>query len=139
MSRADRVAELIKAEVSDIITRKLNDPRVGFTSITSVNIGSDLHNAVIYVSVLGDEKQKVLTLRGLEHASNFIRHELGQRLQLRDVPEVHFKHDASIEKAAKVFEIINKLHQETRVNKKLKVTKKPDRRSRRAKSNKRNK
>jgi ribosome-binding factor A len=112
MGRADRVAELIKQEVSDIISRKLNDPRIGFTSVTAVDIGEDLQNASIYVSVFGSDEQKQNTMNALSSATRFVRGELGHRLQLRDVPEIHFKLDESIEKGARVFEIINKLHKE---------------------------
>jgi ribosome-binding factor A len=112
MARADRVAELIKHEVSDIITRKLNDPRIGFTSVTAVDIGNDLQNAKIYVSIFGTPGQKKDTMDALFSATKFVRRELGHRLQLRDVPEVIFRQDDSIEKGTKVFEIINKLHKE---------------------------
>ena len=112
MARSDRVAELIKHEVSDIITRKLNDPRIGFTSVTAVDIGNDLKNARIYVSIFGTPEQKKATMDALFSATKFVRGELGHRLQLRDVPEILFRQDDSIEKGAKVFEIINKLHKE---------------------------
>jgi len=112
MSRADRVAVLIQHEVSDIITRKLSDPRIGFASVTGVDIGDDLHDASIYISVMGTEEQKQDTIHALTCAQKFVRGELGHRLQLRDVPEIHFKRDDSIERGAKVFAIINKLHKE---------------------------
>jgi ribosome-binding factor A len=112
MARADRVAELIKQEVSDIISRRLSDPRIGFTSVTSVEIGSDLKNAKIYVSIYGAPQAKKDTMAALISATRFIRGELAGRLQLRDVPEIIFREDDSIEKGARVFEIINKLHKE---------------------------
>jgi ribosome-binding factor A len=112
MARADRVAELIKHEVSDIISRKLSDPRIGFTSVTSVDIGSDLKNAKIYVSVYGTPQEKNNTMAALISATRFIRGELAGRLQLRDVPEIIFRQDDSIERGARVFQIINKLHKE---------------------------
>lgn len=107
MSRADRVAEQIKQEVSDIILRKLRDPRIGFTSVIKVDIGKDLENARIYVSVLGTEKEKEDTMTALEHAAKYVRGELGHRLQLREVPEVVFKLDESIERASKFFAVLN--------------------------------
>jgi ribosome-binding factor A len=107
MSRADRVAEQIKQEVSDIILRKLRDPRIGFTSVVKVDIGTDLDNACIYVSVLGTEKEKEDTMTALEHAAKYVRGELGKRLQLREVPEVVFKLDESIERASKFFAVLN--------------------------------
>ena len=112
MARADRVAELIKQEVSDIISRKLNDPRIGFASITSVDLGADLKNARIYVSVYGEQKEKNDTMAALASATKFIRCELARRMQLRDVPELLFKEDDSIERGSKVFAIINKLEKE---------------------------
>jgi ribosome-binding factor A len=112
MTRADRVAELIKQEVSDIISRKLNDPRIGFASVTSVDIGADLHNATIFVSIYGTPEEQKGTMAALYSATKFVRRELGSRLQLRDVPEIIFKQDTSIERGAKVFAIINKLHKE---------------------------
>ncbi len=112
MSRADRVAELIKKEVSDIISRKMNDPRIGFASITHVDIGNDLERATIYVSVFGSDKEKRDTIEGLKSATGFVRGLLGHRLDLREVPEVVFKSDDSLEKGSRVFEIINKLHEE---------------------------
>lgn len=112
MSRADRVAELIKHEISDIITRRVNDPRVGFISVTSVEIGSDLRNATIHVSVMGDEEQQAATMTALHHATGFIRRELGSRMKLREIPDIYIKQDKSIEKAAKVFAILNELDKE---------------------------
>jgi len=125
MSRADRVAELIKKEVSDIITRKLHDPRIGFTSVTGVDIGPDLMNANIYISVYGTEKEKEDTMTALGRASGYVRGELGHRLQLREVPEVHFKRDDSIERGARFFEVLNKVHEQempSKPRKPVKVT-----------------
>jgi len=135
MTRADRVAELIKHEVSDIISRKLNDPRIGFTSVTAVDIGNDLQNARIYVSIYGSPQEKKDTMDALLSATKYIRGELGRSLQLRDVPEILFKQDESIERGAKVFEIINKLHKEKGEVKR--ITGKVKRKS--ARSNKRDK
>jgi ribosome-binding factor A len=112
MSRAERVAEQIKQEISEILTRRISDPRIGFTSVTQVEIGEDLKDANIFVSVLGSEKEKIDTMVGLGHASRYIRGELGHRMMLRDVPQIHFKLDESIEKGAKVFAIMKRLEKE---------------------------
>lgn len=109
MSRAERVSELIKQEISDIIIKKLHDPRIGFTSVVSVDIGADLKNANVFVSVLGPKKDQVSTIEALEHATKFIRRELGSRLQLRDVPTLCFKFDDSLERGAKVFAVLNRM------------------------------
>ena len=112
MSRADRVAELIRTEISDILKKEVSDPRIGFVSITEVEIGADLQLAKVYVSILGDEKQKKDTMKGLLSATKHIRYKLGPRLDLKTVPEIIFKLDDSIEKGSRIFEIINHLKKE---------------------------
>ncbi len=97
MSRHEKVAEEIKREVSLIIQEELHDPRLGFTTITHAELTPDLRFARIFFSVYGDEKQWKDTQSGLEHASGFIRRMLGERLNLRFVPEIVFKSDHSSE------------------------------------------
>lgn len=97
MSRHEKVAEEIKREVSLIIQEELHDPRLGFTTITHVELTPDLRFARIFFSVYGDEKQWKDTRAGLEHASGFIRRTLGEHLNLRFVPEIVFKSDHSSE------------------------------------------
>ncbi|MFA6549112.1 MAG: 30S ribosome-binding factor RbfA [Candidatus Margulisiibacteriota bacterium] len=109
MSRADRVAELIKAEVSRIIREDVNDPRIGFVSITGVDVSPDLENARIRVSILGTEEVKQESMGGLRSASRFIRGKLGDLLELRLVPQISFIRDDSLEKGCRVLGIINQL------------------------------
>jgi ribosome-binding factor A len=109
MSRADRVAELIKAEVSRIIREDVNDPRIGFVSITGVDVSPDLENAKIRVSIMGSEEVKQDSMGGLRSASRFIRGKLGDLLELRLVPEIRFVRDDSLEKGSRVLDIICKL------------------------------
>ncbi|MTI82246.1 MAG: 30S ribosome-binding factor RbfA [Firmicutes bacterium] len=94
--RAGRLAEQIKKEIASIIQRELKDPRVGFASITAVEVSGDLRHAKIHVSVLGDEKQINDTLAGLKKAQGFIRTSLGQKIKMRYTPELHFEIDQSI-------------------------------------------
>jgi ribosome-binding factor A len=112
MSRAERVAELIKQELCDILTKKIRDPRIGFASITDVTITEDLKIAKIFVSVLGTEEQKEDTMRGIQSAAGFMKRQLGQRLELRDIPELLFRRDDSLERGAKVFALLNQLEKE---------------------------
>jgi ribosome-binding factor A len=93
--RADRVAELIRADVSDIITREVKDPRLHSVTITSVKISDDLRNAKIYFVEMGKDECSDEIKAGLSKAAGFIRRELGKRLQLRSVPELMFVHDTS--------------------------------------------
>ncbi|MFC1767809.1 30S ribosome-binding factor RbfA [Candidatus Margulisiibacteriota bacterium] len=112
MSRTDRVAAFIKKEISDILQRKVSDPRIGFVTITDVEIGEDLQVAKVYVSIMGDEKQKRDAMKGLQSASSHIRHELGPRLELKSLPELIFKQDDSIERGGRIFSLLNKLAKE---------------------------
>ncbi len=97
MNRKDKVAEEIRREVSLIIQEELRDPRLGFITITRVELTPDLRFARIFFSVYGDEKQWQDTQAGLDHANGFIRRMLGERLGLRFVPEIAFRTDHSSE------------------------------------------
>lgn len=110
--RANRVGEQMKKELSDIISRKLKDPRVGFVTVTDVEVTGDLQQAKVFITVLGDDKQKEETLEGLQKANGFIRSEIGQRIRLRKTPEITFEYDESIEYGNRIESIIKKLHEE---------------------------
>jgi len=112
MSRADRVAELIKIEVSRILREDVNDPRIGFVSITGVDVSPDLESAKIRISIMGTEEVKQDNMGGLHSASRFIRGKLGDLLALRIVPEIRFVRDDSLEKGSRVLGIINRLEKE---------------------------
>lgn len=94
--RSIRVGELIQQELSDIILRGLRDPRVGFVTIMSVDVTSDLRMARIYFTVMGEDADSDETQKGLDSAAPYLRRELGKRLRLRHVPELTFKFDTSI-------------------------------------------
>lgn len=111
--RQERLGDLIRAEVSALIARELNDPRIGFTTVTEVKVTADLNEARIFVSVLGTAEQQAETLKGLAAATPFVRHELGHRLRLRRAPVVSFHLDHSIEQGARIEELIHKLKEES--------------------------
>lgn len=108
--RSARVGDQMLHEVADILQRKIKDPRIGFVTVTGVEISDDLRNAKVFVSVLGGDKAD--TLRGLESASNFIRSELGRRMRLKFVPELMFRLDETAEKSAHMMEILRRLEEE---------------------------
>lgn len=91
--RANRVAEQIKKELGEIISRKIKDPRIGFVTVTDVEVTGDLQQAKVFISVLGDEEEKEQSLVGLAKANGFIRSEIGQRIRLRKTPEIAFEFD----------------------------------------------
>lgn len=107
--RANRVAEQIKKELGDIISTKLKDPRIGFVTVTDVEVTGDLQEATIYVSVLGTDKEKEDTLLGLTKAKGFIRSEIGQRIRLRKTPEITFEYDEALEYGNRIETILRDL------------------------------
>ena len=108
--RANRVAEQMKKELGDIIGRKIKDPRVGFVTITDVEVTGDLQQAKIFISVLGEDKQKQETLIGLAKAKGFIRTEIGKRIRLRKTPELFFEFDEAVEKGNRIEHILRDLN-----------------------------
>lgn len=111
--RAERLKELMKEEVSAILQRELKDPRIGFVTVTDVELSSDLRYAKVFVSILGDENSREETMRALESATGFIRGEIGRRIRMRYTPEVSFKLDKSIERGARVFELLSQIRKGT--------------------------
>jgi len=109
-SRAQRLADFIREEGSEIIARRLKDPRIApMTTITSVTVSGDLSVVKIYVSVMGDQDAKDATMAALNRAKGFFRAELGKRLSLRHVPEINFVLDESIDRGARILNILSKL------------------------------
>ncbi|MGH2348616.1 MAG: 30S ribosome-binding factor RbfA [bacterium] len=104
--RAQRLQEFLKAELSQIIQQQLKDPRIGFVSITDVEVSQDLRHARVFVSVLGDEDAKEQTMAGLHSAQGFIRGEVARRMRTRYAPEIAFKLDQSIERGTRVVTLI---------------------------------
>lgn len=103
MSRRTRqVGELLREELSDIIRREVKDPRVGFMSITAVDVTQDLRTARVYVSVLGTDEERESNLEALRSAALFIRRHLKPRLRMRQIPELDFRDDRSMEYAEQI-------------------------------------
>lgn len=110
--RPKRVAELIRQELSKILLADLHDPRIGFLTITRVKVPADLRTAQVYVSVLGSPAQQRSTLRGLRSARGRIQGELGNRIELRRVPEISFHADDRVKQALRVSSLLAELAQE---------------------------
>lgn len=110
--RVNRVAEQMKKELGEIIFQKLKDPRVGFVTVTDVEVTGDLQNATVYISVLGEESEKNATLKGLDKAKGFIRTEIGKRIRLRKTPELEFKFDESIAYGSRIESLLSQVSKE---------------------------
>ena len=112
--RLQRVNQLIREEISHLIQRELKDPRLGFVTVTEVNVAKDLRTAKVYVSVLGSETQWQSSLQALESARGFIRSWLLPRLRLRSVPHLTFHPDRSMAHAAHIQTVLEGLKSEER-------------------------
>jgi ribosome-binding factor A len=106
--RTRRVDHLLQEEISAIIRRELHDPRVGFVTITGVDVTADLHHATVWASVIGDDKERRATLQVLGRAMPFIRHQLGA-LRLRRIPELHLREDDTAERGTRVMRLLEQL------------------------------
>jgi len=106
--RTARLDHLLREEISSIIAKEISDPRIGFVTVTEVDVTQDLSHATVWVSVIGDEAQRELSLRTLGRAMPFVRHRLGQ-LRIRKVPELHLRHDDSVERGTRVLRLIDEV------------------------------
>lgn len=107
--RTDRIDELIRQEIGEIIVRDLSDPRIGFVTITDVETVPDLSHARVWASFIGTAGERSVAMGALARAMPFIRRELGKRLRLRRVPELHLQPDETIVRGTRVLQLINDL------------------------------
>lgn len=109
-SRAERIGDQLRMEISELIAREVKDPGVGFVTITHVAVTADLQHAKVYYTTLGDEKARRQSARALERAVPFLRHQLGRRLRLRRIPELVLVFDESIERQDRIERLLNEIH-----------------------------
>ncbi|MBN2395674.1 MAG: 30S ribosome-binding factor RbfA [Candidatus Atribacteria bacterium] len=105
--------KLLKRNISYIIYKKTKDPRIGFVTITRIDMSNDLRNAKIYISILGTKEEQEKSMKGLRSATNFIRSELAYELKkYRFIPELHFYYDKELEKVYQLMIQMNKLEKD---------------------------
>lgn len=109
--RTRQVGELLKEELDDIIRRDVKDPRIGFFSITSVEVPPDLRTARVYVSVLGSDEERRATIDALGSASGFVRRTLKPRLRMRQIPMLEFRDDRSMEYAQQISDTLREIRE----------------------------
>lgn len=97
--RLQRIDHEIQRVLGTLITQQLKDPRLGFTTVTRVEVTQDLHHAKVFVSVIGDRQVAKQTMDALDRAARFLRGELGHEIQLRHTPQLQFVEDRSTERA----------------------------------------
>ena len=112
--RRERVGDLLRDDVMEIIQREMSDPRLGFVSITHVEMSPDMHYARMMVSVFGTQEEQAQTLVALNNAAGFIRRLLAPRLRMRTIPELSFRLDTSMQHAEDVSRILRQLEPELR-------------------------
>lgn len=110
--RIERLNEQLKRELAVLLRTGLRDPRVGTVTVTGVRTTADLDRARVRVRILGSDEEKRLALEGLEHAAPFLRTSLSQVLSIRRVPELHFEEDLSLERAARIEELLSEVRPE---------------------------
>ena len=112
--RIERVGNLIRHEISELLQRQVKDPRLGnFVTLTEVSVSPDLRYAKVFVSCICSEEDKQQILNGLTAASGFLRNQLAKRLRLRRIPELSFHWDDSIERGAHLLQLIDELSTNT--------------------------
>jgi len=104
--RKDQLSHLIAHELSDLIAQ-MKDPRIGFASVTGVDLSTDLRHAKVYISVMGSQAEQRASMAALTHATGFLRSELAHRLTIRYTPELVFRLDESIARGVRVLELLN--------------------------------
>jgi ribosome-binding factor A len=107
--RTDRIDEQLRQEIGAILAKDISDPRIGFATITDVETVPDLSHARVWVSVIGQPDERKATVRALAHALPYIRRQLGARLHLRRIPELHLELDETAERGTRVLKLLEEL------------------------------
>lgn len=108
-ARTDRLDELLQQEIGAILSREISDPRVGFVTVTDVETTPDLRHARVWVSVIGQPDEREETRRALQRAMGYVRRELGLRLRLKRIPELHVRLDETAERGTRVLRLLSEL------------------------------
>jgi len=108
-ARTVRIDQLLRQEIGAILAKDLQDPRIGFVTVTDVETAPDLSTARIWVSVIGQPAERDMTMKALQHAMPFVRRELGARLTLRRIPELQVRLDDTLQRGTRVLQILAEL------------------------------
>ncbi|HEY8846387.1 MAG TPA: 30S ribosome-binding factor RbfA, partial [Candidatus Limnocylindrales bacterium] len=108
-ARTTRIDELLRQEMGSILSRDVEDPRIGFATIISIETTPDLRHAKVLVSVIGQPEDRKTTLNAMGRAMPFVRHELGKRLRIKRIPEFHLELDDTLERGTRVLHLLDEL------------------------------
>jgi ribosome-binding factor A len=109
--RTERIDELLRQEISAILSREVADPRVGFVTVTQVETAPDLRHAKVWVSVIGEQAERDATIAALDRVMVFVRRELGTRLRIRRIPEFHVRLDDTAERGTRLLHLLQELEE----------------------------
>lgn len=108
-ARTDRLDQLLREEIGAILSKDVQDPRIGFVTVTDVETAPDLSTARVWVSIIGQPEERTKALQALEHAMPFVRHELSSRIRIRRIPELLIRADDSVQRGARVLQLLAEL------------------------------
>lgn len=108
--RAHRVGETIQKEISALLLRGLKDPRIGFVTITGVEVTPDLHLARVFYTVIGDEEARRESAAGLKSSAPYLRQQLGKVLRMKYIPDLLFQYDSSIDYGSRIESLLREIH-----------------------------
>ncbi|MBA3795931.1 MAG: 30S ribosome-binding factor RbfA, partial [Chloroflexi bacterium] len=106
--RTERLDELLREEISAVLSRDVQDPRIGFVTVTRVEVTRDLSHATVWVSIIGSPEERRDSIRGLERAMPFVRGRLAP-LRMRRIPQLHVRYDESVERGTRVLRLLDEL------------------------------
>lgn len=110
--KSERLGSQIQRELGEILQKEVKDSKIGFVTVTGVDVTNDLSIATVYVTILGGDNKTEAALKAIERAKGFIRTSLGKRIQVRKIPDLRFKYDESNEYGNKIDSILEKLKQD---------------------------
>ncbi len=108
-TRQEKMQELLREEISDILLREFKDPRLGFITITGTEITSDMRHAKVYVSIMGTDEQRAENMAILKRAQHFTRQAFGRRVKMKVLPDIEFKLDTSVDKGIRMLELFEQI------------------------------
>jgi len=108
-TRQEKLRELLREEMSDILRREFKDPRLGFITVTGAEITPDLRHAKVFVSIMGPDEEKTRNMAVLKKAEHFARQALGRRVKMKVLPEIEFRLDASVDQGMRIFELLEQV------------------------------
>src|SRR6476659_11452749 len=109
--RTERIDELLRQEIGALLAKEVDDPRIGFATITDVETAPDLRHAKVLVSVIGQPEERKATLAAMGRAMPFVRHELGKRLRLKRIPQFPLELDDTLERGTRVLQLLDEIEE----------------------------